>query len=151
MAKEVPAKSLHSLLATNPRSIGTTPDRTARVQLPWNCTSSASELSKWCDATLSGPEITLINAWTVPATPNLALFLSSMERLQTREAASLLDSGELGDRIMELRWWMVSMSARGLLRSGLRERLKRMESDRAWRTRESDSASLRKAGIAPSA
>lgn len=52
----------------------------------------------------------------MPATPSLALFLSSMAKLQIKEEASLEESGEVGKRIRELRSLMVSMSARVSLR-----------------------------------
>lgn len=39
----------------------------------------------------------------VLATPNLALFLSNIAKLHIREAAILLDSGDTGDVMKELR------------------------------------------------
>lgn len=50
-----------------------------------------------------GFKINLMINCIVPATPNFALFLSSMARLQIKEEANLLASGEVGDWIMELR------------------------------------------------
>ena len=89
----------------------------------------------------------------MPATPNLALFLSSIARLQTMEEASLPDSVDIvsGEAIMALRWEMVVMSARVLFRSGFKERLKRMAKERSWMIEEEEEFEERvsKAGIAP--
>lgn len=82
--------------------------------------------------------------------PNLALFLSSIAKLQTKEEANLMDSGEVDEKIMELRWYMVSISARERLRWGFRERLKRMESERVSMVEEEDLERLRRAGMAAS-
>lgn len=91
----------------------------------------------------------LTRSWIVPATPNLALFLSSIARLQSREEASLPDSGEVsGEAMMELRWEMVFMSASCCLRLVFRERLKRMANERIWIMEEGDLERVRKAGIA---
>lgn len=68
----------------------------------------------------------------VPATPNLALFLSSMARLQRKEAASLVHSGEVERRMRSLRRKMVWVWARESFKLGFRERLKRMERARVW-------------------
>ncbi|TYG67107.1 hypothetical protein ES288_D05G051900v1 [Gossypium darwinii] len=45
-AREVPERSSPSLLSTTWINTGIAPARTARVQLPWNCTSSAKVLSR---------------------------------------------------------------------------------------------------------
>lgn len=66
----------------------------------------------------------------MPATPNLALFLSSMAKLQSSEAASLLESMEFGDRMRVLRWRIVSLWANECFKLGLRERLNSTESER---------------------
>ena len=91
-----------------------------------------------------------MRSWIVPATPNLALFLSSIARLQIREAASRPDSREVTwEAMMELSWEMVFMSARDSLSSGFREMLKRTAREIIWITGEEDLESARKVGIAP--
>lgn len=55
-ASEVPARSSPSALSASCISAATAPARTASVQLPWNCTSSASELRMWWVAGLRGPD-----------------------------------------------------------------------------------------------
>lgn len=71
-----------------------------------------------------------------------------MARLQIREAANLPDSGEVGVRMMELRWWMVSILARDCLRLGFKDMLKRMERAKMWAAAEEDLVRARRTGMA---
>nr|GMD34287.1 unnamed protein product [Ipomoea batatas]GME03683.1 unnamed protein product [Ipomoea batatas]GME10695.1 unnamed protein product [Ipomoea batatas] len=154
IAREVPERSSLSALSTSLSRTGMAPDLTATVQFPWNWTSSARELRRWWEAWQRGLEIASVSASMLPATPNLALFLSSIARLHTTDAAILQHSSETcSERMRELRNVMDSMSARDFFRLGFRERLKSVESART-RTVMEDEEDLdrpRSRGIAPSA
>lgn len=69
----------------------------------------------------------------------MALFLSCMAKLQINEETNLEDSRELVE---------VSMSARDCFRSGLRDRLKRVNKESVWMIGEEEFVSEANVGMA---